>query len=173
MLMKTFLDVQVNISTKSETKVLFKNDIYFIVVPEILADNTYLFHLKGFSTDLEVVRIEQYNGYNYNTHTDIYYRLNYDKESKTFTWTPTHPSLCKFFISSKVEFKEVNYVSVDYRLQFPGSRTKLLDLFDCYIFPFEHPGYEYLKFKCCIRKFKKGSVTLTVENPYNLRINGI
>uniref|UniRef100_A0AC35GMS3 BTB domain-containing protein n=1 Tax=Panagrolaimus sp. PS1159 TaxID=55785 RepID=A0AC35GMS3_9BILA len=45
-------------------------------------------------------------------------------------------------------------------------------MFDYYPIDFELPGYEYLKFKSHIRRIKKGEVILTIENPYDLRLNG-
>uniref|UniRef100_A0A914YJ90 BTB domain-containing protein n=1 Tax=Panagrolaimus superbus TaxID=310955 RepID=A0A914YJ90_9BILA len=80
--------------------------------------------------------------------------------------------LLDFHISSEFEFKEVDHVKIEYQLQFPASKLQLLDLYECYPFVIKLPGYEHLKFRCVIKKFKRNEVTVVIENLYDLRLNG-
>uniref|UniRef100_A0AC34F867 BTB domain-containing protein n=1 Tax=Panagrolaimus sp. ES5 TaxID=591445 RepID=A0AC34F867_9BILA len=164
MLLKTSLEKEVFLSYTSKTEVVFKDGIQLTVVPEVLDKKTCIFRLENFSSDFEVTTVCHHANLGVNI---------FDKNTKTFKrLSQPLRTFFKIFISLDVEFKEVNYVEIEYKLQFPGSRIKLLELFDYYSIDFELPGYEYLQFKCYIRKVKEGEVILTVENLYDLRIEG-
>uniref|UniRef100_A0A914PBA7 Uncharacterized protein n=1 Tax=Panagrolaimus davidi TaxID=227884 RepID=A0A914PBA7_9BILA len=162
MLLKTVLEKGVCFTSSPINEVvLFEEGIQFTVVSiGVLNDNTIDCRLEDFSVDLEITEAKYRNG-----DGNIY-----DEKTKTFKCSLN--KYITFSISTNIEFKEVDYVKVQHKLEFPYSRIELLDMFNYYPLDFELPGYEYLKFKSYIRKIKKGEVTLTIENPYDLRLNG-
>uniref|UniRef100_A0AC34F780 Uncharacterized protein n=1 Tax=Panagrolaimus sp. ES5 TaxID=591445 RepID=A0AC34F780_9BILA len=155
--------VSTPISFDKKTCVSVNTKFGFTLVPKLLCSDLYQFHFEDIIGKFEIIKIASDSSFSK--------ELPYDKVHKTFTCSKD--SVTQIFISANVEMKKVHYVQVSYHLFISPTDMKMLDIYDYYHRIIVLSGYEKPKFNLYIKKIAEGKIEIEIENPFDVRINGI
>uniref|UniRef100_A0A914Q778 Uncharacterized protein n=1 Tax=Panagrolaimus davidi TaxID=227884 RepID=A0A914Q778_9BILA len=143
----------------------------FTLKMKILPDKSSIFYVNNQKGDFEIEKVMEIVAYKMNYEEK---ELKYNKREKSFKCynkNVRHGIVSfVFHILAKVEYRKVKKVKEFYKLYLPREKLKMLDVEEYEEIEIILPNYQYLKFKCFIKKHENDVVEVHIVNRYNLKI---